>query len=202
MTFAEQKDRVWTGLGSDSATETTLVTDTDIDGFLDAWEFEIVKLVLLLPRGRWADYIDNITADASNTGNGTTKRWGLPSDMIPGGDYIVTVNGIAAARQESDYERINSVNSLMAAGNLDPVYYIFDGNIVYGSAPESGHIAKLYYIKNPTGTGGGNTSDLPEKLHQTGVWYSLAQAFAIDGYDEEAAQMNTLYLKESKVLIQ
>jgi len=202
MTFAQQIAAVWTGLGADAGEETTLVTEADIQSFLDAWEFEIVKQILLLPRERWADYLNALTSSASNTGNGTTKRWNLPGDMFPGGDYVVTVNSIAATRKDSSYERILSVNSLMASGALDPVYYIFNSQINYGNAPGSGHVAKLYYITNPTGTSGGNTSDLPAKLHQTGVWYALSQAYLIDGDEIQSAQSFKQFLDESRALIQ
>jgi len=202
MTFAEQKDLVWAGLGTDSGAATDLVTASNIDAWLTSWEFEIVRQILLLPRERWADFLNPLISSASNNGNGSIKRWNLPPDIFAGGDYIVTVNSIAATRVDSSYERINTVNNLMTSGALDPVYYIFNNQINYGIAPANGVIAKLYYVKNPLGIVGGSSSLLPKILHQTGVWYCLREAFTIDGDDLQVAQFNEKYLNESRTLIQ
>ena len=68
MTFAEQKDLVWAGLGTDSGAATDLVTASNIDAWLTSWEFEIVRQILLLPRERWADFLNPLISSASNNG--------------------------------------------------------------------------------------------------------------------------------------
>ena len=202
MTFAEQRDMIWAGLGTTSSAETDLVTGDNLSDWLDTWEYEIVKQVIgTLPRDRWAYYLDDLVSTDTNTGNGSTRRWNLPADYFPGGNYLLTVNSIPAVLKGSDYERAIQTNTLMASSALDPVYYIFNSQYILGHAPANSLSVVFYYIKNPLGTAGGSSSLLPAKLHQTGVWYCLREAFTIDGDDVQAAQFNEKYLNESRALI-
>jgi len=200
MTYANMRNLVWAGLGTDSSTETDLVGAATINRWFDAWEYEIIKKVMMLPRDKWQNHLDALVTTVTRTGDGSTVTWTLPSDMIEGGDLAVTVGGQFATRREISYLRTADTNSLYASTAEHPDYYILRNKLGFPVAPTNGYTIYLYYISQPAGTDG-TTSELDPKFHQTGVWYALAQAFAIDGDNEQVSMMNDKFEKESEALI-